>query len=197
MLESGIPRPSSGSGSGSVADLSARRQKGHQLSFLCLCGEKPIELKTLGCCRRCYDRRYHSSRFFGGMRERVLERDRFRCRACGAQRRLLVHHRDQSNEPNLLVTLCIRCHVRIHRSLGVRYWLSGLLLKLWRELHQHDPMQLQLTLRFVAKKDRSEHFSEQRRCAGLAPFSRHEANRGVRVARTIRTAPAVFGPGER
>ncbi len=143
-----------------MQDLSARRQKGHQLSFLCLCGEKPIELKTLECCRRCYDRRYHSSRFFGGMRERVLERDRFRCRACGARRRLLVHHRDQSNEPNLLVTLCIRCHVRIHRSLGVRYWLSGLLLKLWRELHQHDPMQLQLTLRFVAKKDRSEHFSE-------------------------------------
>jgi hypothetical protein len=56
--ESDIPNPTFGSGSGSVQDLSARRQKGHQLSFLCVCGKKPIELKTLGCCRRCYDRGY-------------------------------------------------------------------------------------------------------------------------------------------
>ena len=58
MGESDIPNPTFGSGSGSVQDLSARRQKGHQLSFLCVCGKKPIELKTLGCCRRCYDRGY-------------------------------------------------------------------------------------------------------------------------------------------
>ena len=131
------------------------------------------------------------------MRERVLKRDRLRCRACGAQGRLLVHHRDRSNEPNLLVTLCIRCHVRIHCSLGVRYWLSGLLLKLWRELHQEEPMQLQLALRSVAKRERSAHAFGQARGAALAPFSLHGANRGVRVARTICTAPAVFGPGER
>jgi hypothetical protein len=68
------------------------RPEGHQLSFLCACGKRPIELKTLGCCRRCYDRRHHSLRFFSGMRERVLERDDFRCRACGAESPLLVHH---------------------------------------------------------------------------------------------------------
>jgi len=114
--------------------------------ILCACGTGPIEMKTLVCCRRCYDRRHHSLRFFSGMREHVLERDRFRCRACGQQRRLLVHHPDLHNEPKLLVTLCSRCHVRIHRSLGVRCWLSGLLLKLWRELHQHEPVQLPLRL---------------------------------------------------
>jgi hypothetical protein len=137
----------------------------------------------------------HSSRFFGGMRERVLERDRFRCRACGARSRLLVHHRDRSNEPNFLVTVCIRCHIRIHRSLGVRYWLSGMLLKLWRELHQHDPMQLQLALRFVAKKDGSEHLSEQGRSVALAPFFPRNAKRDVPAPRTISAAPAALGPG--
>jgi hypothetical protein len=47
-----------------------------QLSFLCACGSR-IALKNLGCCRSCYDRRHHSLRFFGGLRERVLVRDRF------------------------------------------------------------------------------------------------------------------------
>ena len=170
-----------------MRELLALGVEGYQLSFLCACGEGPIEMKTLGCCRRCYDRRRHSLRFFGGIREQVVERDRFRCRACGTRRRLLVHHRDRSNEPDLLVTLCIRCHVRIHRSLGVRYWLSGLVLKLWRELHRHEPMQLQLALNAF----------EQARDAALAPFSPDEANQGVRVRRTICTATAVFGPGRR
>ena len=153
---------------GSVQELLARGEEGHQWSFLCACGKAPIEMKTLAYSRRCYDRRHHSLRFFGGMREGVLEHDRFRCRACGAGKRLLVHHRDRSNEPILPVTLCIRCHVRIHRSLGVRYWLSGLLLKLWRELHQQEPMQLQLALRSVAEKDRSEDAFEQARGAGAS-----------------------------
>ncbi len=135
-------------------------------------------MKTLACCRRCYDQRHHSLRFFNGMRERVLERDRFRCRACGQQRRLLVHHRDSRNEPKLLVTLCTRCHVRIHRSLGVRYWLSGLLLKLWRELHQHEPVQLPLAFRAVAKRRRSERgFEQQVRSAGRALFSQTQSEK--------------------
>src|SRR5947209_5262347 len=129
------------------------------------------------------------------MRERVLKRDRFRCRACGARTRLLVHHRDHGNEPNLLVTLCIRCHVRIHRALGIRHWLSGLLLKLWRELHQHDPMQLQLALGFVARKDRWELLSEQRHSVAPAPFLPRYADREVPAPSTISAAPALIGPG--
>jgi len=104
-------------------NLVAVQRAGGQLSFLCACGKKSIELKTLGCCRVCYDRQYHSLRFFGGIRERVLERDRYRCRACGTRSRLVVHHRDGRNEPDLLITLCIRCHTRIHRSSGFRHWL--------------------------------------------------------------------------
>jgi hypothetical protein len=131
-----------------------------QLSFLCPCGKR-IALKALGCCRSCYDRRHHSLRFFGGLRERVLERDRFRCRGCGKRSALVVHHRDRYNRANVLVTLCIRCHIRIHHSSGLRYWFSEMLVRLWRELHPNEPMQLQLALRKTAKKDASRCFVEE------------------------------------
>ena len=129
-----------------------RREEGGQLSFLCACGTEPIEMKSLGCCRSCYDRRYHSLRFFGGLRERVLERDRFRCRACDARSPLVVHHRDRRNRAESLVTLCIRCHMRIHRSSGFRYWFSAVLMRLWCDLHPRDPVQLQLALTNPAKQ---------------------------------------------
>ena len=141
-------------------DSIERRGQPVQLSFLCRCGER-IALKALGCCRSCYDRRHHSLRFFGGLRERVLERDRFRCRGCGKRSALVVHHRDGHNRANLLVTLCIRCHIRIHRSSRLRYWFSEMLVRLWRELHPNAPMQLQLTFRNAEKKDASRGFVEE------------------------------------
>jgi hypothetical protein len=117
-----------------------------QLDLLCMCGRRPIEMKSLGCCCLCYYRQYHSWRWFGGLREAVLKRDRFSCRACGARRRLVVHHRDERNAKSLLITLCIRCHVRLHRSRWLRYWVPEVLLGLWRELHPGGPVQLQLPL---------------------------------------------------
>jgi hypothetical protein len=131
-----------------------------QLSFLCPCGKR-IALKALGCCRSCYDRRHHSLRFFGGLRERVMERDRFRCRGCGKRSALVVHHRDRHNRANLLVTLCIRCHIRIHHSSGLRYWFSEMLVRLWRELHPNDPVQLQLTFRKAEKRENSKGVLEE------------------------------------
>ena len=115
-----------------------------QLGLLCACGRRPVELKVLGCCRLCYQRHYHSVRWFGGLRELILKRDRFRCRVCGVGRRLVVHHRDERNAKPLLITLCIRCHVRLHRSRRLRYWVPEALLGLWRELHPAAPLQLQL-----------------------------------------------------
>jgi hypothetical protein len=132
-----------------------RRRRPVQLSFLCLCGRR-IALKALGCCRSCYDRRHHSLRFFGGLRERVLDRDRFRCRGCGNHSALVVHHRNRYNQADLLVTLCVSCHIRIHRSLGLRYWFSTMLMRLWRELHPNVPMQLQLTFRIAEKKEKAK-----------------------------------------
>ena len=53
-----------------------------------------------------------------------------RCVVCCSPSRLVVHHRAPGqNEPNLLVTLCVRCHVRLHKAL-------------WKE----QPVQLQLEL---------------------------------------------------
>ena len=115
-----------------------------QLGLLCACGRRPVELKVLGCCRLCYQRHYHSVRWFGGLRELILKRDRFRCRVCGVGRRLVVHHRDERNAKPLLITLCIRCHVRLHRSRRLRYWVPEAFLGLWRELHPDAPLQLQL-----------------------------------------------------
>jgi len=89
---------------------------------------------------------------FNGLRERVLKRDQFGCRACGASAPLVVHHRARRNEARLLVTLCAGCHMRLHHSYGFRHWLSGTLLRLWRELHQRDPVQLQLSLKTASKQ---------------------------------------------
>ena len=105
-----------------------------------------IELKALGCYRLCYHRHYHSMRWFGGLRELILTRDRFRCRGCGVSRRLIVHHRDGRNEESVLITLCIRCHVRLHRTRSLRGWIPEALLERWSELHPDAPLQFQLSL---------------------------------------------------
>jgi hypothetical protein len=80
---------------------------------------------------------------------------------CGKRSALVVHHRDRCNRANLLVTLCIRCHVRIHRSSALRYWFSEMLVRLWRELHPNDPVQLQLTFRTAATSKNSKGSLEQ------------------------------------
>jgi hypothetical protein len=57
--------------------------------------------------------------------------------------------------------LCIRCHVRIHRLSALRYWFSEMLVRLWRELHPNDPVQLQLTFRTAATSKNAKGFLEQ------------------------------------
>jgi class 3 adenylate cyclase len=114
--------------------------------------------------------RHHSLRFFGGLRERVLVRDRFRCRGCGKRAALVVHHRDRRNRTNFLVTLCVRCHVRIHRSSGLKYWFSEILVRLWHELHPNAPMQLQLSFQNVDKENNWRRLFKQT-TGEILPFS--------------------------
>ena len=139
-----------------------------QYALLCDCG-RSIELKRRGCCRSCYDRRHHSLRRFGGLRERVLKRDHFRCSVCRTRSPLLVHHRERNNQTKSLITLCIRCHVRIHRSLGLRHWLSGRLRTLWRELHPHEPEQLQLAFN-ESSQDLPQQRQEEALVISTMPF---------------------------
>jgi hypothetical protein len=126
-----------------------------QLALLCGCG-KAVELRRLGCCRSCYDRRQHSLRFFSGLRERVIRRDGFRCRACGAALRLLVHHRARASDARTLITLCMRCHMRVHRWRWFRHELSAMLAQLWTEVHGGAPLQLQLPLRTASEIEMRE-----------------------------------------
>lgn len=118
-----------------------------QVSFCCRhCGG--LTLLAGGLCRGCYDRARHSRLHFAGCREQVLARDRC-CQLCLAEEKLLVHHRRPGAErPALQITLCRRCHTRLHRLLRLPGQYSALFWILWREQHPHLPAQL--ALRFEA-----------------------------------------------
>jgi len=54
------------------------------------------------------------------LHRQVLERDGWRCQACGSMQQLQVHHlklRSHSggDEEQNLITLCAECHARVHR----------------------------------------------------------------------------------
>jgi 5-methylcytosine-specific restriction endonuclease McrA len=55
------------------------------------------------------------------LHHQVLERDGWRCQACGSMQHLQVHHlksRTQtgSDVEQNLIALCARCHERLHRK---------------------------------------------------------------------------------
>lgn len=68
--------------------------------------------------------------YFEPIRQRVLERDGYRCCRCGSQGKLIIHHLDGrgwddvghsyqkdapiNNDDSNLLTLCNRCHRIIH-----------------------------------------------------------------------------------
>ena len=80
---------------------------------------------------------------FGGNRQKALERDNFECQECGLtqethfalfNRGLSVHHLDETgvgakigeknNDLDNLITLCMRCHGKLHGAEGGR-WNKG------------------------------------------------------------------------
>ncbi len=131
-------------GQGSVSFLSAQRAW-----WCCACGSDALLAR--GLCRACYDRRRRSELYFGGYRETVLTRDGC-CQTCMAveqlvRERLIVHHRRPgSNKPAAHITLCRRCHVRLHRRRQLPGFYSDLFLRLWLEQHPAGPVQLRLPL---------------------------------------------------
>jgi 5-methylcytosine-specific restriction endonuclease McrA len=58
---------------------------------------------------------------YGHLRNLVLRRDGWRCQSCGTMSNLEVHHK-QFRSPSggdsglNLITLCNKCHARVHRS---------------------------------------------------------------------------------
>jgi 5-methylcytosine-specific restriction endonuclease McrA len=102
-------------------------------------------------CRRCYAARSRSRRRFAGNREAVLERDGHRCRVCGGGERVAVHHRRPGrHDRDRLISVCVRCHARLHRLAVLRRWVPGLLAQLWEEVHPGVPVQLQFLFEATA-----------------------------------------------
>jgi 5-methylcytosine-specific restriction endonuclease McrA len=63
---------------------------------------------------------------YAELRKQVLKRDRWRCRNCGSAENLQVHHmnlRSRLGDDCIenLITLCARCHERLHRIAGSRH----------------------------------------------------------------------------
>ncbi len=62
---------------------------------------------------------------YRNLHRQVLERDNWRCQACGNMQNLQVHHlkhRSQSgdDEEQNLITLCAECHGRVHSQLNLQ-----------------------------------------------------------------------------
>jgi hypothetical protein len=123
----------------------ARHSRMRQRAFWCgACGSAALLARSL--CRRCYDRRRRSRLWFGGFREQVLRGDGC-CQVCLALDSLVVHHRRPGTEkPAWQITLCRRCHVRLHRRRQLPGVYEELFFQLWREQHPGSPAQLRLPL---------------------------------------------------
>lgn len=74
---------------------------------------------------------------FGGNKQLALERDNFECQDCGMSQEkhiilfnteLIVHHKDgqgrrskkKNHNIDNLITLCVRCHAKIHREIEMK-----------------------------------------------------------------------------
>jgi len=62
-------------------------------------------------------------RAYAQLRKQVLERDSWRCQNCGIADNLQVHHRNWRSRMGNdclenLITLCVSCHERLHRSMN-------------------------------------------------------------------------------
>lgn len=143
----------------------------------CECGA-PVEVA--GRCARCYARRWHDLRHFGGFREAVLERDGRRCRGCKGREGLIVHHRAPVQDQAWMITLCVACHAIIHHLQSIRYWMPDILVDLWKEQHPSRPVQLQL--------------GPERETAGSSFESRPFFTSLPAAAWLCRTQPQYVGP---
>ncbi len=123
-----------------------------QRAMHCRCGNEKIIAQ--GLCATCYTLKRQDEGHFGGLRERALERDGYRCRVCDTsgrhKRSIIVHHRVAGKSVlHLMISLCPGCHARVHRTLAVLAEMPPLLLELWREQHPNGHEQTNLQFRTI------------------------------------------------
>jgi hypothetical protein len=128
-------------------------KKGIQRAMCCPCGQEKI--LAYGLCATCYTLKRQDEEYFGGLREAVLERDGYCCQVCEAsgrdKRSITVHHRVPGKSVlHLMISLCLGCHAKVHRTKMVLTELPLLLLELWRE--QHTDGHEQTVLDFKGRK---------------------------------------------
>jgi hypothetical protein len=114
--------------------------------LLCGCGAPAL---AFGPCVGCRRRVRLSRERFSGVREAVLIRDEYQCRGCGelVPALLLVHHvRPRARSAIWMVTLCRRCHPRVHHTKRLSFGFPPVLADLWRRLYPAQPIQLDLPL---------------------------------------------------
>jgi ribosomal protein L37AE/L43A len=85
------------------------------------CGIKhPFHKRGIFYCKKCRKEKKLPISYipFLKAKKEVLKRDNYQCQLCKRNIKLLVHHIDcNKNNNNLdnLITLCIQCHLGIHR----------------------------------------------------------------------------------
>ena len=129
-----------------------------QAALWCLACGRQGKLKK-GLSSPCYAREIRDQRYFGGLRLRVIARDRGACRVCGRPgrgNRIHVHHRrpgvsNSNSKARFLITLCPGHHTLVHRLKVFDRILPPFLLDLWRE--QHPGAWEQLALDFNRASD--------------------------------------------
>ena len=109
-----------------------------QRALHCRCGRGKV--LALGMCATCYTLKRQDEHYFGGLREQVLKRDGYCCRACGTlgrgKRSIVVHHWVPGvSRLNLMISLCPACHAIVSRTRVMRRPMPPFLLELWREQH--------------------------------------------------------------
>ena len=123
-------------------------------------------------CATCYTLKWQDEEYFGGLREQVLKRDEYCCRACGAsgrgKRSIVVHHLVPGvSRLHLMISLCPACHAIVSRTRVMRRPMPPLLLELWREQHPKGHEQAVLS------------FEDAGMVATPVPFSRAQTSRNA------------------
>lgn len=129
---------------------SVRRPRYTPEGFCEWCGKELPKRRTSCCCEEC-TRNFNlatnpawGSASGGGYRGHIMRRDNYTCQKCGEFHALInengipvptsdgeldVHHKipvacGGSDAPDNLITLCRKCHKKIHKTKGERRWIQ-------------------------------------------------------------------------